>query len=37
MSNGKIFGKQGIIAKIGKRNWIIIGAVLLVAVAVYLN
>jgi stage III sporulation protein AH len=37
MSNGKIFGKQGFFAKIGKRNWIIIGAVLLVAVAVYLN
>ncbi len=37
MSIGKIFGKQGFFAKLGKRNWLIIGAVLLVGVAVYLN
>lgn len=37
MFNGKIFGKQGFFAKLGKRNLLIIGAVLLVAVAVYLN
>ena len=37
MANFKIFGKQGVFAKIGKRNWLIIGAVMLVAVAVYLN
>ena len=37
MTKGKIFGKQGAIAKIGKRNWIIVCAVLLIGVAVYLN
>lgn len=37
MANGKIFGKQGFFAKLGKRNLLIIGAVLLVGVAVYLN
>ena len=37
MSNGKIFGKQGFFAKLGKRNLLIIGAVLLVGLAVYLN
>ena len=37
MSNGKIFGKQGFFAKLGKRNLLVIGAVLLVGLAVYLN
>ncbi len=37
MTKEKIFGKQGIFAKIGKRNLLIIGAVLLIGVAVYLN
>jgi stage III sporulation protein AH len=37
MSNAKIFGKQGALAKIGKRNWIVICAVLLIGLAVYLN
>ncbi len=33
----KLFGKEGFFAKVGKKNFIIIGAVLLVGVAVYLN
>lgn len=37
MEKGKIFGKNGFFAKIGKRNLLVIGAVLLIAVAVYLN
>jgi stage III sporulation protein AH len=37
MTSGKIFGKQGFFAKIGKRNYLIIAAVLLIGVAVYLN
>ena len=37
MTKGKIFGRQGIFAKIGRRNLLIIAAVLLVGVAVYLN
>ena len=37
MTKGKIFGKEGFFAKIGKRNFLIIGAVLLIGVAVYLN
>ncbi|MBQ8173831.1 MAG: SpoIIIAH-like family protein [Clostridia bacterium] len=37
MTKEKIFGKQGFFAKIGKRNLLIIGAVLLIGVAVYLN
>ena len=37
MTKEKIFGKQGIFGKIGKRNLMIIGAVLLIGVAVYLN
>ncbi len=37
MTNGKIFGRQGLFARIGKRNLLIIGAVLLIGVAVYLN
>ena len=37
MNKEKIFGKQSIFAKIGKRNLLIIAAVLLVGVAVYLN
>ncbi len=37
MANVKIFGKQGFFAKLGKRNLIIIGAVLLIGLAVYLN
>lgn len=37
MTTAKIFGKQGFFAKIGKRNYLIIAAVLLIGVAVYLN
>lgn len=37
MAKVKIFGKQGALAKIGKRNWIVISAVLLIGLAVYLN
>lgn len=37
MSKGKFFGEHGIFAKIGKRNLIIVAAVLLVGLAVYLN
>ena len=37
MFKGKIFGKEGIFAKIGKRNLMIVCAVLLIGVAVYLN
>ena len=37
MTSGKIFGKQGFFAKIGKRNYLILAAVLLIGVAVYLN
>ena len=37
MTKEKIFGKQGFFAKIGKRNLLIIGAVLIIGVAVYLN
>lgn len=37
MTKGKIFGKQGFFAKIGKRNLLIIGAVLVIGLAVYLN
>lgn len=37
MTKEKIFGKQGFFAKIGKRNLLIIAAVLLIGVAVYLN
>ena len=37
MTKVKLFGKQGALAKIGKRNWIVICAVLLIGLAVYLN
>lgn len=37
MTKGKIFGKQGFFAQLGKRNLVIIGAVLLIGLAVYLN
>lgn len=37
MAKLKIFGESGILSKIGKRNLIIVGAVLLIGVAVYLN
>ncbi len=37
MEKGKIFGKNGFFAKIGKRNLLVVCAVLLIAVAVYLN
>ena len=37
MSKGKIFGENGIFAKIGRRNLVIVMAVLLVGLAVYLN
>ena len=33
----KLFGKSGMFAKFGRRNWIIVCAVLLIGVAVYLN
>ncbi len=33
----KLFGKSGMLAKFGRRNWIIVCAVLLIGVAVYLN
>ena len=37
MAKMQIFGKSGIVSKIGKRNLIIVCAVLLIGVAVYLN
>lgn len=37
MTKGRIFGKQGFFARIGKRNLIVIAALLLIGVAVYLN
>ena len=37
MRKGKIFGENGIFAKIGRRNLVIVLAVLLVGLAVYLN
>ena len=37
MTKGKIFGREGFFAKIGRRNLLIVAAVLLVGVAVYLN
>lgn len=37
MTKGMIFGKQGFFAKLGKKNLLIIGAVLLIGLAVYLN
>ena len=33
----KLFGKSGMFARFGRRNWIIVCAVLLIGVAVYLN
>ncbi len=37
MAKVNMFGKQGVFAKIGKRNLLVIAAVLLIGVAVYLN
>ncbi len=37
MTKVKLFGKSGALAKFGRRNWIIVSAVLLIGVAVYLN
>jgi len=37
MAKLKLFGKSGVFARIGKRNLIIVCAVLLIGVAVYLN
>ena len=37
MANRKILGREGIFSKIGRRNLLIVAAVLLVGVAVYLN
>ncbi|MBQ7376733.1 MAG: SpoIIIAH-like family protein [Clostridia bacterium] len=37
MTKVKLFGKTGALAKFGRRNWIIVSAVLLIGVAVYLN
>ncbi len=37
MTKVKLFGKTGAFARFGRRNWIIVSAVLLIGVAVYLN
>ena len=37
MAKGKIFGREGFFGKIGRRNLLIVAAVLLVGLAVYLN